>query len=312
MAKGDRALVTGAKGFVGRWLSEELESNGYEVGRLGRETSAEYCVDIVDREGVETVIREFKPSTVFHLAAIAAPNDAEADPTTADRVNRLGTIHVLDAAASVGARVLFVSTGAVYGKGGPQAGWCESDPPSPRGVYAESKLAAESACLNRADRVDVVIARPFNHTGPGQEPVYVCSDFAKQIAECELRRRPPCVEVGNIDAERDFSDVRDVVGAYRRIAESGRRGEIYNVCSGKAVAVKDILGALVELSSSAPEIVIEKSRVRAGEVDRSFGNPEKIRASTGWTPQIDFSTTLKSVLEDWRRRVREAPASQSA
>ncbi len=298
-------LVTGATGFVGPYLCAALRRRGCRVVTLARAGGADFTVDVRDRAAVAGVLRTVRPAVVFHLAAVAYAPEAEAAPELADAVNRQGTENVLDAAAAVGARTLFVSTGAVYGPrpvGAPPAEErCEL---RPRGAYAQSKAAAEAACLARAGRQSVTIVRPFNHTGPGQSPRYVCSDFARQIARCERGLTPPIVEVGNLSAERDFLDVRDVVEAYARLAGREESGEIYNVCSGRAVSVREILETLLARATVDIEVRVAEARLRQGEAERLVGSYAKLERATGWRPAIPLERTLADLLDFWRGRER--------
>jgi GDP-4-dehydro-6-deoxy-D-mannose reductase len=299
-----RFLITGSTGFVGRHLTALLQSEGHEVAGLGLGSGADYAVDVRDREAVVAAASDCRPDGVFHLAAIAFVPAANADPVAADAVNHAGTANVLDAAAAAGARVLVVSTGAVYGTLDPsRLPADEATELRPQDAYAASKAAAEHACIERAGRQEIIRVRPFNHAGPGQAPQYVCSDFASQIAECEAGRRAARIEVGDLSAERDFTDVRDVVRAYLLAWERGLAGEVYNVCSGRAIAISWILDTLVSMARIDVVVEVRAERLRASDVSRAYGSFAKLEAATGWRPRIPLERTLTDVLDDWRRRV---------
>ena len=298
---GLRALVTGAAGFAGSHPSVMRGVRGHAVAAPGRDGEVAWTVAVRDADGLRRAFREVRPRAVFPLAAVAFVPGAEDAPALCDSVNREGTVRVLDAAAEVGARTLFVSSGTVYGRlTGGQAASRETDPLRPEGAYACSKAAAEAECRARDSRQEIVIARAFNHTGPGQSPDYVCSDFARQIALIERGLQPALVEVGELSAERDFSDVRDVVQAYLRLWEEGEPGQVYNVCSGRAVAIRWVLDTLVEACSRPVDVRVASARLREGEVNRTVGSYAKIEAALGWRPTMDLRRSLEDLRGYWR------------
>ncbi len=296
-----RMLVTGATGFVGRHLARLLESRGIEMIAVSQGSTDALNIDIRDRDAVIAAFRDSQPDTVVHLAAVAYVPDANADPGLADAVNRGGTINVLDGAREVGARMLFVSSGAAYGPvPREQQPILETQPLGASDSYGKSKVAAEQECIDRAGVQDIVRVRPFNHTGPGQASQYVCSDFALQLAKAEAGLREPRIEVGDLRAERDFSDVRDVVRAYVDLLDAGEAGEVYNVCSGKPTPIQDVLGLLVEQATVPVEVAVQQERLRPGEVSRAYGSYEKIQSAVGWEPRIALRDTLGELLAGWR------------
>jgi GDP-4-dehydro-6-deoxy-D-mannose reductase len=267
----------------------------------------DFHVDVCDAGAVRSALHEARPEGVYHLAGLAYVPAAERDTDLVDAVNRGGTANVLDAAHEVGARTLVVSSGAVYGRvAEADLPVGEDAPLRPVGAYAESKAAAEAECARRVGRQHVVVVRPFNHTGPGQAREFVCSDFAAQVAECELGLRAAHVEVGDLRSERDFSDVRDVVRAYVAALEHGRSGAAYNVCSGRATSVAAILETLGALARVTFEVRVQGERLRAGEVTRFCGDAAKLRSAAGWSPSIALRTTLADLLDDWRRRLADS------
>lgn len=299
-----RLLVTGASGFVGAHLCALLSRCGHSVTTLSRDGAVDDQVDVCDAEAVRCAVARHRPEGIFHLAAIANVPEAEEDTDRARRVNVEGTRHVLAAAGEVGARVLFVSSGAVYGDGaGAPPPFREDAPLAPRGTYAQTKVDAEAECVACAGHVEVVRVRPFNHTGPGQMPSYVCSGFAKQIVEAELGRCPPVLHVGDLDAERDFCDVRDIVRAYLLVLESGESGEVYNVCSGNPIRIGDMLELLKDIAGSDLEIRTDPTRLRDCDPSRLWGANDKIVSELGWRPEIPLRRTLTDMLTWWRERL---------
>jgi GDP-4-dehydro-6-deoxy-D-mannose reductase len=300
-----RILVTGASGFAGTHLCRRLRDDGHQVIALASQGETDFQVDVGDRAALIGAVEEAAPHGIFHLAGVAFVPAADAAADEADRVNHGGTVNVLDAAQAVGARTIVVSSGAVYGRlAHSELPATESSPLRPVGAYARSKAAAEEACRARAGQQPVIVMRPFNHTGPGQSREYVCSDFAAQVAECEAGLRPARLEVGDLAAERDFSDVRDVADAYVAAYERAAAGETYNVCSGRATPVATVLDILVSLARIKVDVDVRTERLRPGEVSRAYGSYAKLERAVGWRPRRALETTLADLLEDWRGRLR--------
>ncbi|HXZ85998.1 MAG TPA: NAD-dependent epimerase/dehydratase family protein, partial [Myxococcota bacterium] len=266
-----RTLVTGAAGFVGSHLTPALRAAGREVVGVhlpglspGRDAIAWRACDLRERAAVAALVAEVRPDAVVHLAALASPAEAERAPLEALRANYLALDALLCALAGTGARLLFASTGDVYG---PSAAAApprrESDPPYPPNLYAATKAAGETAVRLAVERgLDACIARPFNHTGPGRPPLYAEASFAHQLVQIERGRQEPLLRVGNLAPIRDFSDVRDVVSAYLVLLERGARGETYNVCSGRGRSIRELLDHLLARSSARPELRVDPERFR--------------------------------------------------
>lgn len=302
-----RMLVTGASGFAGVHLCNSLRAAGHEVVAAASGGEVDVPLDVCERAAVLDAFARTKPQGVFHLAAVAFVPAAEDSTELADAVNRGGTANVLDAAAHVGARTLVVSSGAVYGNlSERELPATEQTPARPSNAYARSKLAAETECAMRASAQEIVVVRPFNHTGPGQSREYVCSDFAAQLAECEARRRPPRIHVGDLRVERDFSDVRDIVEGYRLLFVNGRPGQTYNLCSGRSTSVARVLELLIGLAEIDVEVVSAEERLRAHEVNRLYGSYAKAEHEAGWRPTRALDRTLAELLDDWRRRIADS------
>ncbi|MDA8291984.1 MAG: GDP-mannose 4,6-dehydratase [Actinomycetota bacterium] len=290
-----RAYLTGASGFVGRWLREHLERSGDSVGALGE------GVDLRDATAVREAVRAAEPDVVYHLAALTHVGQSWDRPEETVEVNVLGTLHLLEAARGVQRppRVLLVSSAEVYGSGD-GAALDEDASLAPVTPYAASKIAAEflgvQEFLGRG--LPVVRARPFNHVGPGQADSFAVSALARRVVAAE--RAGGEVRVGNLEARRDFTDVRDVVRAYRMLALSGEPGEVYNVCSGTAVRIGEILERLVGLARTTVTPVVDPSLVRPVDVPVLRGDATRLRERTGWVPAVGLDTTLSDVLDHWR------------
>jgi GDP-4-dehydro-6-deoxy-D-mannose reductase len=295
-----KAFLTGASGFVGTWLTAHLEDCGDEVVAL------EEQVDIGDAGAVAAALEAADADIVYHLAALAHVGDSWIAPDKTLTVNVLGTLSLLEAArtATRPPRVLLVSSAEVYGAGASEP-YDESSPLRPVSPYAASKVAAEflgvQAFLGRG--LEVVIARPFNHVGPGQSANFVVSALGQRVAEAE--RTGGEVRVGNLAAARDFTDVRDVVRAYRLLGLDGLAGEVYNVSSGRTVVIADVLARLVAAAKGEIVTVEDPALFRPVDVPVLGGDSSKLRAATAWAPTIALDDTLTDVLNDWRARLAD-------
>jgi|SRR5579884_858703 len=301
-----RALVTGASGFVGPYLLERLRSSGYDVVAAGgpQETSSEFLpVDLGDPQSLNAAFDIAEPAVVFHLAAQSfVPRSIEAPQETYE-ANVTGTANMLEALrawrdrSKNDARFLFVSSAEVYGaQDGGSRPIDESAPLHPANPYAASKAAAEAIVLGEAQTfgIDAVIARAFNHIGPRQSDRFVVPSFAAQLAAI-AGGAEPVLYVGNLEAKRDFLDVRDVVGAYAALAEHGKRCEIYNVCSGTATSIRDILAELIRIAHVPVEVRDDPQRMRPSDVPVLYGSNEKIRTEVGWSPGISLRRSLQDI-----------------
>ncbi len=295
-----RALVTGGKGFVGTWLVAHLGASGDEVCSMDHE------VDVTDLDAIRAVMVEWLPDAVYHLAALTHVGSSWRDPGSVLRVNAFGTLHVLEAARACEPppRLLLVSSAEVYGSvAEADLPVTEAAPLAPVTPYAASKVAAEylGVQAHLAYGLDVVSVRPFNHVGPGQAPGFVVPSLAERIVEAQ-RTGQASVGIGNLTARRDLTDVRDVVRAYRLLMARGVPGEVYNVCSGRTLPIRSVAERMLELAGADLTLVTDPSLVRPVDVPVVCGDPGKLRAATGWTPEIDLDRTLADVLDEWKAR----------
>jgi GDP-4-dehydro-6-deoxy-D-mannose reductase len=293
-------LVTGAAGFAGSHLVDLLTSSGADVTGWRRRD-----VDLLDAEGVRRALAELRPSLVYHCAGAAHVGQSWKNTQEPLAANVLGTNHLLAGlrSARIDARVLIPGSSLVYRQS--DRALNEDDPTGPASPYAISKLAQEMLGRRSIDEEgqQVYLTRSFNHTGPRQDPSYAASGFARQIAMIEAGRMKPIIEVGNLEAERDLSDVRDTVRAYRDIVERGRAGTVYNVCSGKAHKIRDILERLVASSRVTVDVRIDSERYRPNDTPVLLGDPARLKRETGWRPSIPLDQTLSDLLDYWRKEV---------
>lgn len=305
-----RALITGATGFAGRHLARQLVDAGWAVTGLARAGQAPPGVellsaDIGDAAAVRAAVARSRPRAIFHLAAIV---DTVTTPSVDElvRVNTHGTRVVADAvrAVDLSIRILLASSAFVYGSTTPEEQpIAESHPLRPLTPYGESKVAAEG--ILRAHAVaggDVVIARAFQHTGPGHVGAYALPDWAERLARIERSGRPAEIATGNLDVERDYLDVRDVTRAYLALAERGAPGEIYNVSSGAGVTMRLLLEGLIDAFGVDADIVTDPARVRKVDQPVVVGDRSKLTAETGWQPAIPLERTLADLAGFWRER----------
>jgi GDP-4-dehydro-6-deoxy-D-mannose reductase len=314
-----RALITGAAGFVGGHLAETiLAQPGWEVwGSLIAETDRPLVVpgvqaitaDLREPEQARVLVEAAQPDAVFHLAAQAYVPQAWADPWGTYHTNIRGQLNLLEALdrAKLSARVIVVSSNEVYGLVQPEdLPLRENSPLRPNNPYAVSKLAQDFMGLEYfLDRkMPVIRVRPFNHIGPRQNERFVAPSFAKQIAEIEWGLREPVLRLGNMSAQRDFSDVRDITRAYVLAMEKGEPGEVYNIGSGQPRSVREMLDVMLAHSSAQIAEEIDPAKLRPSDTPISYADPAKFKRQTGWEPQYSFEQTCVDILNDWRARVK--------
>jgi GDP-4-dehydro-6-deoxy-D-mannose reductase len=298
-----RALITGAGGFVGHHLQRHLEQEGDEVIATDRATDG---LDILDAPALLDLFRRAAPEVVYHLAGASDVGGSWQTPQATFRANAEGTLNVLWAARETGAeRVLTVGSADVYGKVTADDLPIREDlalrPVSP---YAASKAAADAVALQAwlGHSQQVVRCRPFNHLGPGQTERFVAPAIAGRVAQNE-RSGDTEVRVGNLSPKRDFTDVRDVVRAYRLMVVQGRPGEVYNVCSGRAIAVQDLAEQFIAMAEIPMRLVPDPELQRPVDIPVLLGDNSRLHADTGWAPEIPLEVTLRDLLDDRRRRL---------
>jgi GDP-4-dehydro-6-deoxy-D-mannose reductase len=305
-------LVTGATGFAGGHLVEHLLEHTPRVAAWGHAGGRDLpartdprvdwsAVDVNDSGAVLQALEALRPSAIYHCAGVADVHGTWTASARALRVNVLGTHTLLGAVERLGLDVPVLVTGSALVYGTSTAALTEDSPVAPSSPYGVSKLAQEMTA-NLAPG-HVILARPFNHAGPRQAAAYVTSSFARQIAEAEAGVREPVLSVGNLDARRDITDVRDTVRAYRLLVERGRPHQPYNVCRGEAFRVGDLLESLVRQAQIRIEVKTDPARLRPNDNPVVLGDPGRLRRDTGWTPAIAIDDTLRDLLAYWRHQL---------
>lgn len=301
-----RALVTGAGGFVGAHLTAHLESSGDEV--IGWDRTLE-GIDITDGPAVTAAMAELRPNAVYHLAGDADVGGSWDHPASTFRANAEGTLNVLLGCRDAGVeRVLVVGSADVYGRvHTDDLPITEQYPLRPVSPYAASKVAADFLAVQAGlgYGLDVIRTRPFNHLGPGQSPRFVAPALAQRVAQAEINGGGE-IPVGNLTPKRDFTDVRDVVRAYRLLVLDGQPGEAYNICSGAAVAVQELVDAFIAMATVDVRLTSDPDLQRPVDIPVLLGDNSKIEASTGWQPEIPLSQTLADLMGTARSRVADA------
>jgi GDP-4-dehydro-6-deoxy-D-mannose reductase len=300
-----KALITGVNGFVGKYLSKELMENGYEV--IGTDLSGDNVqhVDFLDAQAVTRFLTDTAPDYVFHLAGQASVGLSWNIPKETFEVNVCGTINLLQAAKECikHPRLIIIGSSDQYGIVQPEN--CpikETLVQNPLSPYAISKSAQEqiASSLAKAYGLEIVTTRSFNHIGPGQKKGFVVADFSATIAEIEAEKKDPILHVGNLTAKRDFTDVRDIVRAYRLLAEKGTPGEVYNVGSGKAVSISEILSGLLSLSKVDINVMQDPKKMRPIDIPLIVCNFDKLSKDTGWKPSYPIDETLQEIMAYFR------------
>ena len=296
-----KALVTGAGGFVGTHLIRHLEESGDDVVKTDIVSGGP---DLNDLDGFTELIYGADPDVIFHLAGQADVGRSWDYVAETFKSNTEGTLNILMASRSLGGntRVVTVTSADIYGiVDSRELPLDENTPLRPVSPYSASKAAADLLALQAylGHDQEVIRVRAFNHLGPGQSEKFVCSALAARIAHNEINGISE-LSIGNLTARRDFTDVRDVVRAYRLLALEGKAGEAYNVCSGLSTSIEEVAERLLSLSKSPMELVVDSSLLRPIDLPDLRGNPSKIREDTGWSPEIPLDQTLADLLEYWR------------
>lgn len=314
-----KALIIGAAGFVGSYLAKSLkEDYGMEVAatklpfeKLDGIDAEVYDLNILNKEEIVELLMSVRPDYILHLAAQSSVSVSWKNPGLTVDVNIKGSINVMDAVRELyfKPRVLLIGSGEEYGHIKPDETPIKEDNHlRPGNIYAATK-ACQNMIANiyaKAYDMELMMVRAFNHIGPSQAPIFVVADFCKQVAEIEAGLREPVMYVGNLGAKRDFTDVRDVVRAYGILVQKGQAGETYNIGSGHAITIQEILDKIISFSTAKVEVKVDPNKLRPVDVPIIEADISKINELTGWKPEISLDQTIQETLEYWRNKVKEA------
>jgi GDP-4-dehydro-6-deoxy-D-mannose reductase len=314
-----RILITGMSGFAGSYLADlllkETHWNLFGVSRnaTGDRSSSRmqwWQLDLTDADGVKRLIQYERPDVIVHLAAQSSVPTSWKDPWATYQDNILGQLNLFRGVleAQLTPRMLIVSSNEVYGRpySSEQLPFREDHSLKPNNPYAVSKAAQDLMALQYhiSHGLDVIVARPFNHVGPTQSARFVMADFANQIAQIEAGKREPVMRLGNMAAQRDFTDVRDTVRAYLALIKGGDGGQVYNVCSGVPRSIQSVLDLMLSMSSARIQQETDPGKFRPVDTPISFGNCDKLKQATGWQQHIQFEQTVLDLLNYWREVVK--------
>lgn len=313
-----KSLIIGGAGFVGGYLIEHLKDNLHHevaVTKLETETILAEGVEIYDlnimmKEDIKRLLVEVHPNYIFHLAAQSSVAVCWRNPQLTIDVNIKGAVNVLEALRELDykPRVLLIGSGEEYGHILPgELPINEDNNIRPGSIYAATKVCQNFFGKIYADayQLDVMMVRAFNHIGPNQAPLFVVADFCKQVAEIEAGKKDAVIKVGNLSARRDFTDVRDVVRAYGLLMEKGKSSETYNVGSGHAITIEEILEMILKNSYEKIKVEVDPQKLRPVDVPVIEADISKLTAETGWKPEISLENTIKETLDYWRRRIHK-------
>lgn len=311
-----KSLIIGAAGFVGSYLALELTKNHdmevHATKLIHEELTIEnvrmHVLNILNKDEIVALLYEVRPDYIFHLAAQSSVSVAWKNPGLTIDINVKGSVNLMDAVRELfyKPRVLLIGSGEEYGhiKEG-ETPIKEDNHLRPGNIYAATKVCQNmiASIYSQAYDMELMMVRAFNHIGPCQSPIFVVSDFCKQVAEIEAGKKSPVMFVGNLAAKRDFTDVRDVVRAYALLAQQGRAGETYNVGSGHAYAIQEILDLIISLSIADITVEIDPNKIRPVDVPIIEADITKLNEVTGWKPSISLKQTIQEILDYWRLRV---------
>ncbi len=312
-----KAMIIGAAGFVGSYLIQYLKEDGMEVyatklphEKIENEDARIFDLDILDREAIVSLLFEIRPDYIFHLAAQSSVGLAWKNPGLTIDVNIKGSVNVMDAVRELyyKPRVLLIGSGEEYGHIKPgETPIGEENMIRPGNIYAATKVCQNMIgnIYAQAYDMELMMVRAFNHIGPTQAPMFVVADFCKQVAEIEQGLRNPVMYVGNLEAKRDFTDVRDVVRAYALLIKYGMPGETYNVGSGYAISIREILDDIIALSPCDITVEVDANKLRPVDVPIIAADIAKIKELTGWEPRISLKQTIKETLDYWRDMIKK-------
>lgn len=313
-----KALIVGGAGFVGNYLINHLRNDckwSVYVTKMQNENIVDkdiqvFDINILNKDEIVTLLNKIKPDYIFHLAAQSSVAVSWKNPALTIDVNIKGSVNLLDAIRELNykPKILLIGSGEEYGHiKEEETPIKENNATRPGNIYAATKVAQNliGKIYSDAYNMDIIMVRAFNHIGPNQSPIFVVADFCKQVAEIEKGLKEPIIKVGNLSAKRDFTDVRDVVRAYSSIIQKGKSGETYNVGSGYAIAIEDILKMILSMSDANISVEIDKNKLRPVDVPIIEADITKLSETTGWQKQIKVEETVADTLNYWRSQINQ-------
>ncbi len=304
-----KIVITGIGGFVGEYLAAYFVVQGFSVFGFDRHGATipnvqAATLNLLDKSAVDSYIKEIQPEYLIHLAAQSSVKKSWDNPEETTKINVEGTKYLLSAitAHSPKCITLIVSSAEIYGTP-KEIPLTEKSPINPNSPYGKSRQEQEKLCeeYRQKNNLKIIISRSFPHTGPKQTDQFVCSNFAKQIARIEAEKQEPILSVGNLEARRDFTDVRDIVRAYHLLITNPNANGVYNICSGKSIPIAEILKTLLSYSKKKITIIQDPAKMRPSDIPDLLGSNSKFVQLTGWKPEIPFDQTLKEMLNWWRK-----------
>ena len=306
----NKILITGIEGFVGSYLAEYLQKRKYKIFGIHfaepfKKIGQLYRCDIKDYSKTLKILKEVKPDAIFHLAAQSSVAQGEKNISDTFSINVQGTLNILESIrqANITSRIVYISSCAVYGQS--KIKLAENSNAKPISFYATSKLCSEKICQYYASHygLNIVILRPFSHTGAGQNENFIFPRVAKRVAEIEAGLAKPLLTVGNIDIRHDYMDILDIIRAYEITLNKCKSGEVYNITSGKPRQIRKEIEYIISLTNKKIKIESDKRLIRTNDISLLTGNAEKFSKLTGWKPRVNFHETLINLLNYYRRKI---------
>lgn len=301
------SLITGGDGFVGRYLAAAIAKEGHQVvvsSNVADDSNGVYKLNILDSENIMDILNKYNVDNIFHLAAQSSVAESWKNPNNTININVIGTTNLLEALKKIEykGKLLLIGSSEEYGMQDYSKPVNEENIMNPGNIYAATKVMQEmlGKIYSNAYGLDIIMTRSFNHIGVGQSPLFVVSDFCKQVAEIEKGIKEPVIKVGNLSSQRDFTDVRDIVQAYILLTKYGQKGNVYNIGSGKARSIQEILNIILSFSKGNINIYVDESKYRPIDIPVIEADITKLQSHTNWQPYYRIEDTILEVLNYWR------------
>lgn len=301
------SLITGGDGFVGRYLAAAIAKEGHQVvvsSNVADDSNGVYKLNILDSENIMYILNKYNVDNIFHLAAQSSVAESWKNPNNTININVIGTTNLLEALKKIEykGKLLLIGSSEEYGMQDYSKPVNEENIMNPGNIYAATKVMQEmlGKIYSNAYGLDIIMTRSFNHIGAGQSPLFVVSDFCKQVAEIEKGIKEPVIKVGNLSSQRDFTDVRDIVQAYILLTKYGQKGNVYNIGSGKARSIQEILNIILSFSKEKIDVFVDESKYRPIDIPVIEADITKLQSHTNWQPYYRIEDTILEVLNYWR------------